>query len=160
MSMPSEFFGTETFTINDVDMLCPAWIVLDLANLWVPTVLYDNRVAPGLTGQTALEGVQDELRTSLPFRMTGAVDHLGNAHPDPVTGFRRNWVYLCQNVFLPPTAPAHTALYQSPDAYEEPFEFDIQVATPVIGDRYRTMWEGTLPVILPGGALVLPGAAS
>jgi hypothetical protein len=40
----------------------------DLTN---PNVVHDNRVAPGIPGRNPLPGIEDELRATLPFWLTG-----------------------------------------------------------------------------------------
>lgn len=146
-------FGIEQLTINSVDTIGPAWIWRDLSNLWIPTSTFANRVAPGVPGSSPLPGIQDELHTSLPFWISGTCDWEGNPYSDPYVGFRRNWRYLMNNVFLPPTAAYYEAVYQSPDADEAPITFPIQVVAPSISGRHLDVWEGDVAVIIPTGAL-------
>ena len=153
-TMPSAVFAPEQLTINSVDTLGPAWLWLDLANLWIPTSTWQNRIASGAVGSNPLPGIQDELITSLPFWVWGRCDWEGTPYADEQTGFRRNWRYLCNHLFLPPNAGYYTAVYQSPDADEDPITFPIQVRKPSITERYPTIWTGQVEVCLPDGALV------
>lgn len=151
MSMPFEVFAPEQLVINDIDMLCPAWMVLDLANLWIPTVVHENRVNPGVAGSRPLDGAIDELRTTLPFYITGYCDPDGVPYSDMRVGFRRNWRILANEVFVAETV---SCTYTPPDPEESPLTISIQVGTPAISERYPTDWMGSLPIILPYGPLI------
>lgn len=151
MSMPFEVFDPEQLTINDVPMRCAAWMVLDLENLWIPTISFDNRVAPGVAGSVPFDGSFEEIRTSLPFWITGYCDPDGVPYDDVRVGFRRNWRILATEVF---DAGIGTATYQSADAEEDELPFRIQVPTPTISERYPSDWKGSLAVILPDGPLI------
>jgi hypothetical protein len=153
-SFPSaEFFDGEYLTINGIQSPNPMFMFLDLADLWIVASTWENRVAPATPGSIPLPGVQDELVTTLPMWIKGARDWEGNPYPRVQQGFRRNWRYLNNNLFLPPGAGFYTAVYQSPDPDEDPISFPIQVRAPKITDRNPTMWEGTVEVCLPDGAL-------
>ena len=154
MTMPYEMFAPEQLTINGVDMLGPAWIVLDMSNLWIPTATWDNRVAPGVAGSNAEPGIENELRTSLPFKLTGECDRFGDPTSSPRVGFRRNWNYLRLNLLLlDGSVTSFDATYQSADVDEAPIEFQIQVLDITISERTPTDWSGSLQVCLPAGAL-------
>lgn len=143
----------EQLTVNSVDLRGPMCLVLDLSRLWVPKSTWENRVASGVTGSTALAGIQDELVTSIPFWLTGAVDWEGNPYDDFYVGFRRNWRYLANNVFLPSGDATYPAVYTSPDTDEGDIDFEIQIHEPRIESRWPCTWTGELEVCLPGGAL-------
>lgn len=153
-ALPYEFFAPEQLTINGVEMLGPAWMLLDLADLWVPLNVVANREIPGSGGRLPLVPVGDQIEVSLPLRLIGDVDWNGDPHPDPIVGFRRNWVYLVENVFSPPdSGVAWDAIYQSPDPAESPVEFLVQVQAPTVSERFPTLWEGAVTLVLPGGAI-------
>ena len=158
MSMTWEVFSPEQLTVHadvDIDLLCPAWVALDLANLSVPQTTFENRVAPGVAGSNPLAGIEDQLSTTLPFHLTGFCDRFGVEYASMQTGFRRNWVFLCQGLFIPDGATtAWDATYTPPDEDEDPIEFRIQFAAPTITERHPTQWVLTVPVILPDGALI------
>lgn len=122
----------------------------DLSN---PNVLFDNRVAPGIPGRNVLPGIEDELRATLPFWLTGTWDLEADAEPSvaPRAQLRRNWRYMNEHLILP--SVALDATYQSADEDEDPIDFQIQFLQPVV-TRYPGEWVGTIPVILPKGALI------
>lgn len=159
--MPYEVFSPEQLTVTsgadpgvEVDLLCPSWLVLDLADLSIPAISLDNRAAPGVPGSNELDPIEDELRVSLPFHLGGDCDRSGNAYARVRTGFRRNWSFLVQHLFLPSEDSALDATYQPDDPDEDPIEFRIQFGTPTITERYPSLWVGTMLVVLPDGALV------
>jgi len=151
MSMVPEALLPEQLTINDVPMRTKAWLVLDLENLWIPTITFDNRVNPGVAGSRPFDGTVDETRTSLPFWLTGSCDPDGVPYDDMRVGFRRNWRILASEVF---TASIAEAEYQSADPEEVELPFRIQVATPTISERYPATWVGSLSIVLPDGPLI------
>ena len=164
-AMPWEVFAPEQLTVTsglnpavEIDLLAPAWMVLDLARLSIPNILIDNREAPGGTGSNPLPGAELELRAALPFWITGSVDRNG-IEPSISTEaqFRRHWVYLSQHLFVPSGDDALDAVYQSPDPDEDPIEFRIQFAAPDIPARWPSDWQGLLNVVLPDGALIPAG---
>lgn len=138
----------------EIDLRCAAWSVLECGGLSIAQILIDNRTAPGATGSSPLPGAEDELRTSLPFQITGYCDPDGVAHPTARIGLRRNWVFLTQHLFRPSATGPLSATYQSEDPDEAPIDFLIQFATPDMPTRAVTDWTCNLPVVLPHGALV------
>ena len=150
MTMPFEVFAPEQLTVNDIDMLGPAWLVLDLANLWQTQWAWDNRIVPGVAGSIPFNAAEDDLRISLPFWVLGSHDQFGDPHPDAQTGFWRNWQFLAENVWNGEPAGCY---YTPPDPDEDPIYFIGQFSAPQISERYPTDWKGTLPVILSGGAV-------
>ncbi len=143
-----------TVTLRNEGLFFP-----ELDDLTDPNPVYENRVAPGLSGRTALAGIEDELRATLPFWLTGHWDIEADAAPteSPRVTLRRNWVYINHHLILPSDDAALAASYQSADVDEDPISFSIQFLQPVV-TRYPGEWVGTIPVILPGGALI-PAAA-
>lgn len=152
-SFPVEVFAPEQLTVNSVETIGPMMMWLDLANLWIPTSEWENRIAGGVAGSQAQAGIQTELRTTLIMWVQGGVDWEGTPYADRQTGFRRNWRYLSNNLFLPSGDKYYEAVYQSPDATEDPITFPMQIVAPRINDRKTTMWQGTVDVCLPLGAL-------
>jgi hypothetical protein len=140
--------------VTEVDCLCAAWVFLDLGNLSVPAVSFDNRPAPGVPGSNELPGIEDELRTSLPFQISGTHDRDGELYPTARTGMRRNWAFLTRHLFLPSEEAALDATYHSEDPDEDPYDFRIQFAGVSISTRSVGEMTGTVQVILPDGALV------
>lgn len=161
-----EVFGIEQITVtsglddSEITLRNAAWVVMEARGLSIPQVLVENRVAPGAVGSTELPGAELELRTSLPFQITGAVDPDGDAHPTPQIGLRRNWLLLVQHLIRPSVDGALDAVYQSIDPDEDPIEFRIQFGTPEIPGASASEWTCNLPIILPGGALVAQAAGS
>lgn len=145
-----EAFGGEQLTPNGVPMRCPAWVLLDLENLWLPQYVWDNRTAPGVDGTFAFAAAEDELRTTLPFWILGTHDWDGYPYEDSRVGFRRNWLYLLDNVF---TGEVVATEYQSGDPDEPPTTFGMQFSAPTFSERYPSDWKGTVAVILPSGAI-------
>ena len=128
-----------------------AWFFPEFDDLTNPNVVHDNRIAPGIPGRNPLPGIEDELRATLPFWLTGSWSLEGDeATTNPRAGLRRNWRYLNHHLILP--AIALNATYQSADIDEDPIEFKIQFLQPAV-TRYPGEWVGTFPVILPDGAL-------
>lgn len=84
----------------DVDMITPAWAILNLIRGWrPPTVEVNNR-------QTHHGEVPYPVRfvattISYDFAMIGDRNHLDEVYADPVEGMESNLNYLLTNVFLP-----------------------------------------------------------
>ena len=153
MSMPVEVFAPEQLTVNGVDLICPAWMVLDLADLWDPVTVYENRPSPGIGGTNPLPGIQDQLVASLPFKLVGSVDWEGNPYSSFRVGYRRNRRYLNNNLLIPGVAAALGAVYTSDDPTEDPVEFAIQIRGITWQTRVPSEWSGRLEVCLPDGAI-------
>lgn len=159
---PWEAFGGEQITVTsgidpgvDITLRNPAWVVMETRGLSIPQVLIDNRIIPGEVGTVELPGAENELRTSLPFQITGThfVDDTAHTVSSQI-GLRRNWVYLVQHLIRPSRDGALDAVYQSIDPDEDEIEFRIQFGTPEIPDAAAADWTCNLPVVIPAGALV------
>ena len=137
----------------DITLRNGALFFPELDDLSNPNVLFDNRVAPGVPGRNVLDGIEDELRATLPFWLTGTWDLEADSASmvSPRVQIRRNWRYLNEHLILP--SVALVATYQSADAEEDPISFEIQFLQPAV-TRYPGEWVGTFPVILPKGALL------
>mgnify|MGYP000729993292 CR=1 FL=1 len=165
---PWEVFGGENIVVTSgidpgvtVSLRNDAWVVLETRGLSIPQVIIENRVAPGEVGSTELPGAENELRTSLPFQITGTHFVDGTAYAvSPQIGLRRNWVYLVQHLIRPSRDGALDAVYQSIDPDEAPIPFRIQFPAPEIPGGAVAEWTCNLPVVLPNGALVPEAAGS
>ena len=98
---PWEAFGGEQITVTsgidpglEITLRNNAWVVMETRGLSIPQVLIENRIIPGEVGTVELPGAENELRTSLPFQMTGDYPPDGDQFADPRVGLRRNWIYL------------------------------------------------------------------
>lgn len=101
--------GQGELEINGVSLYTPAWWTLDVSPLWgVPAVRGGNVRIPGADGTLALPRRVDETTYDVTLWITGAVDHLGAPHSDPVQGLADNLDYLWANLAAPPAPPAAT----------------------------------------------------
>lgn len=164
---PWETFGGEQITVTsgidpglEITLRNNAWVVMETRGLSIPQVLIENRIIPGEVGTVELPGAENELRTSLPFQMTGDYPPDGDQFADPRVGLRRNWIYLVQHLIRPSVDGALDAVYQSIDLDEDPIEFRIQFGTPEIPGASVSEWTCNLPVTLPAGALVPEASGS
>lgn len=150
--------------VTEITLRNNAWIVMEMRGLTIPQILIDNRISPGGVGSTPLEGAELELRTSLPFQMTGTVEADNETVPTAIVdgrvGMRRHWVYLTQHLFRPSIEGPLDAVFQSIDPDEAEIEFGIQFATPEIPGAWVSEWTCNLPVVLHGGALIAEAAGS
>ena len=104
---------------------------MEARGLSIPQVLIENRVAPGAVGSTELPGAELELRTSLPFQITGAVDPTATPTRHRRSGCAGTGCYSSSTSSARPSM-ALDAVYQSIDPDEDPIEFRIQFGTPEI----------------------------
>lgn len=150
--------------VTEITLRNNAWIVMEMRGLTIPQILIDNRINPGGVGSTPLEGAELEVRTSLPFQMTGTVEIDNETVPTAIAdgrvGLRRHWVYLTQHLFRPSIDGPLDAVYQSVDPDEDPIEFGIQFTTPEVPGRWVSEWTCNLPVVVHGGALIAEAAGS
>lgn len=77
----------------DITLRNGALFFPELDDLSNPNVLFDNRVAPGVPGRNILDGIEDELRATLPFWLTGTWDLEADSASlvSPRVQIRRNW---------------------------------------------------------------------
>ncbi len=162
-----EAFRGEQITVTsgidpgvEVTLRNNAWVVMEARGLSIPQILIENRIIPGEVGTVELAGAETELRTTLPFQMTGDYPPEGAQYADPRVGLRRNWIYLVQHLIRPSRDGALDAVYQSIDLDEDPIAFRIQFGTPEIPGAAVSEWTCNLPVTIPAGALVPEAAGS
>lgn len=164
MSFNTDLFDGEQLTIHhplgDIEMVGPAWVLTDLANLSDPAVSEaENRIAPGVAGSVPLPQIEDEVRTSCPLWVGGDVDSDGDPWPTAQIGLRRNWAFLASRLFVPSgVSPAFDATYTPVDPDEPEIECRVQFGAPVVERRTTVQWFYKVPIVLPDGALLGGGS--
>ena len=136
--------------VDGVDMIGPAWSVLNIQALWQgPQVTRSNRVQSGTQGRKGYPQVVDETVLSVQFLIVGDVDHTDTPHTDAQIGLALNYDYLRTNVW-DPVDPLRTSTLTMPDGdvREAEVQFDPFPLPSLTG---LTTLVGTLTVILPGG---------
>jgi hypothetical protein len=89
-------------TIGAVAMMCPAWKVQNLYELWLPADQRgQDRVRPGATGTLPVRRYATATRKSLRMIIVGDVDRTGAASPSLLEGIYTNIAYLRDNVVAP-----------------------------------------------------------
>lgn len=89
-------------SIGGVNMMCPAWEVLNLLVLWSPAIQRgSDRVLPGAAGVVARPRRDTVTRHSLQLLIVGDVDRTGSTNSDLFEGLQANIDYLRANVVAP-----------------------------------------------------------
>ena len=102
--MPALTYNTAAgdLTINGVPMMCPAWKVLNLLELWQPADQRGNdRLIPGSAGVLAQQRRDTVTRRSLQLLIVGDVNRNGTAQTDKFEGLQANVDDLRINVAAP-----------------------------------------------------------
>jgi hypothetical protein len=118
--MPSLTYNSAAgnLTIDGVAMMCPAWIVLNLHELWQPANQRgDDRLIPGANGVLALKRRPTVTQRSLNMLISGSVDRTGSANANKLIGLQTNLDYLRANVVDPTgvTDGTRSAVLTMPD---------------------------------------------
>jgi hypothetical protein len=91
-------------TINSVDMMQPAWQVMNLIELWLPAQQRgEDVVIPGVAGRRPYRRFVDATRRTLRLKITGDVDRNNTPQSNKFVGLQTNVDYLITNVVDPPT---------------------------------------------------------
>jgi hypothetical protein len=89
-------------TIGGVAMMCPAWKVENLPELWLPAEQRGvDKIRPGVAGRKAIRRRADVTRRSLRVLVVGDVDRTGAASSSLLAGLYVNIAYLRDNVIAP-----------------------------------------------------------
>lgn len=118
--MPALTYNTAAgdLTIGGVAMMCPAWKVLNLLELWQPADQRGNdRLIPGTAGVLAQQRRDTVTRRSLQMLIVGDVDRTGTPVADRFEGLQANVDYLRANVAAPTgtTDGTRSAVLTMPD---------------------------------------------
>lgn len=106
-------------TIGGVAMMCPAWRVDNLIDLWMPAEQRgQDRLIPGSAGVIAYQRRDTVTRRSLRMTIVGDVTRTGTPNADKFEGLQVNIDYLRANVVAPTGATDGTrsAVLTMPDA--------------------------------------------
>jgi hypothetical protein len=106
-------------TIGGIAMMCPAWKVLNLYELWQPAQQRGtDRLIPGAAGVLAQQRRATVTARSLQMLIVGTHNRLGTAQTDLYEGLQANIDYLLSNVVNPTGATDGTrsAVLTMPDA--------------------------------------------
>jgi len=106
-------------TIGGIAMMCPAWKVLNLYELWQPAQQRGtDRLIPGAAGVLAQQRRATVTARSLQMLIVGTHNRLGAAQTDLYEGLQANIDYLLSNVVNPTGATDGTrsAVLTMPDA--------------------------------------------
>ena len=119
--MPKLTYNTAAgdLTIGGVAMNCPAWVVLNLQELWNPAnVRGSDRIIPGTSGVMPYQRRATVTTRSLQMLISGTHDRTGAAAATVLRGLQVNVDYLIANVVVPTGATDGTrsAVLTMPDA--------------------------------------------
>ena len=106
-------------SIGGVAMNCPAWVVLNLQELWHPAnVRGSDRLIPGTDGVLPYRRRSTVTTRSLQMIISGTHDQSGNTTTTPLLGLQANFDYLVANVVAPTGSGNGTraAILTMPDA--------------------------------------------
>jgi len=140
-------------TINGVSMHTPAWAVVDLTVLWMGAQVRGfDRLIPFAPGVIPHRRRMTVTQHSLPMVITGAVDRLGVAWPDPWEGLEANIDYLRAFVVDPTNATDGTlpATLDMPSGASR--TADIHVLRLSLGVVQSGLMRATLDISIPEGA--------
>ncbi len=94
-----------SLSIGGVDMMTPAWVMLDLFPLWTGAdVRGGDREIPGTSGFKPFRRRQTATKFALPMIITGYVDQFDVPFTNPWVGLESNLDYLRTNVVDPPNS--------------------------------------------------------
>lgn len=142
-------------TINGVDLVGPAWDVVNLRKLWTVTATRGSNVLiPTVQGKKARRLRVDEVNHTLDMVIIGEYDRLSSENADPVVGLEANINYLRANVTDPTGTGDGTlaATLTMPSGATR--TADIQVNSFTIGEGLDSMCLATLDITVPSGAFV------
>lgn len=89
-------------TIGGVAMMCPAWRIENLYELWLPgDQRGTDRTRPGTAGSYPVRRYATATRKSLRMLIVGDVDRTGASSSTKLTGIYTNIKYLNDNVVVP-----------------------------------------------------------
>jgi hypothetical protein len=107
-------------TIGGIAMMCPAWKVLNLYELWQPAQQRgSDRLIPGAAGVLAQQRRKTVTARSLQMLIIGSHDRTGSAYGvDLYEGLQGNLEYLIENVIDPTglTDGTRSAVLTMPDS--------------------------------------------
>jgi len=149
--------GYGALTINDVSMRTPAWLVLDLSPLWgFPDLRRGSTLVPGKAGRQPNPRRVDETTHQLPMQITGAVDHLGAQHSDPIQGLKDNLDYLWENVLDPTIGTTVPAVLELPNGSELTADVQVQITVAELEGAYDK--PAVLFLTIPAGRFAETGS--
>lgn len=143
------------FVINGVDMITPAWEVVDLTSLWLtPRVRGSDRLIPGINGVRPFKRRTTVTEHNLPFVVVGGFDQAGVALADPWAGLQANIDYLRLNVVDPTgvTDGTRVATLTMPSGAVRTADIHVLGMTP--GERVKWIAKFTLDISIPAGGFV------
>lgn len=148
--------------INGVSMHTPAWCVLDVLPLYLPTgTRGHNSIIPHTAGRYPRPLRIDESRYSLPMLISGGHDRNGNVYADRWAGLQANLVYLNSQIVTPPTYPVVTVegILRMPDGTVR--GADVQVPSIELLNPRTTgaQLEAILELVVPSGQFVTIAAS-
>lgn len=89
-------------TIGGVAMMCPAWVVINLHELWLAADQRGtDRVRPNTTGSYPIRRYATATAHTLRLKVVGDVDRTGSASASRLQGIYTNIAYLRDNVVAP-----------------------------------------------------------
>jgi hypothetical protein len=89
-------------TINNVDMMAPAWQVRNLHDLWLPANQRgEDRIIPGVSGRKAYRRFADTTTRTLLLKITGDVNSAGTPQTNKFQGLQANIDALITSVVNP-----------------------------------------------------------
>jgi hypothetical protein len=150
--LPSTWDGT--LTIASVSMHTPAWSVFDVATLWAgPEARGEDLLIPGRAGRVAMPRRADATTRSLPMLIDGSVDRTGTPWVSYRDGFRRNLLYLRQNV-TDPSAGTRTVTLTTPAGVAPgPTLTGAAHVSLEVGEPVQGLWRAVLTLTFPAGGL-------
>ena len=138
-------------TINGVEMMTPAWVVVDILDLLSPlnAIRGSDIVIPTVTGRRNFPRRRDEAVYSLRMACTGQVDISGTPYSNTNVGLRINLEYLRDNVVLPSLIAPVPGVITLPDSGTR--SADVIVTSFKLGERTGPIVLAVMELTVPAG---------
>lgn len=143
-----------TLTIGTVSMHCPAWVVYDVHQLWDgPDERGEDVLIPGAAGRLAMPRRADRTVFMLPMEIDGSVSRTGVPHADFRDGYRRNLLWLSQNVTGPVSSGNGTRSVSLTTPAAGPTLTGAAHVSLRTGEQELGIWRAVLTLSFPAGGL-------
>jgi hypothetical protein len=143
-----------TLTIGAVSMHCPAWVVYDVHQLWAgPDERGEDVLIPGAAGRLAMPRRADKTVFMLPMEIDGSVSRSDVPYADFRDGYRRNLLWLRQNVTDPVSSGNGTRSVSLTTPAAGPTLTGAAHVSLHTGDQELGVWRAVLTLSFPAGGL-------
>ena len=102
-------------SINSVNMMCPAWRIMNLATLWTRAARGDDLVIPLADGQKSRARRKDRLVLPMVLRVSGTHSSAGTPAANPYSQLATNMVALEAVSINPSGTTGHASTWTLPN---------------------------------------------